>query len=154
MDADTGQELLDGLPAVCPYIYQLNTEVPGRFPRRWGIFYQSDWIHRWRKTKINYDFLSKFKYLACVRLSEIDSLEQMASLFKRSPYLVHFELADDAIHVTKNACKEHKLIYYNQPVFGSKNVDDLVNLLRFENNKLPPVFLESDESSSEEDSHH
>lgn len=97
-------------------------------------------MHTWKKTELNYEFLSRFKYLASVRLDEIDSLEQIANLFNRNPYTVHLRLADDAVHVTKNAGKEHKLIYHGYAVFTSESIDKLVHYLRLENRKLPPIY--------------
>ena len=141
VDADANQELLNGLPSVCPYIYHLETEVPGDFPKLCGKFYVApgDWTDVWKKTETNYEFLSKFEFLASVCLGEIDSLEHIACLLKRNQRIVDFRLAGNMIYVTQNASREHKLIFQSELVFSSRNVDELVRLLRFENSRLPSL---------------
>lgn len=140
------QELLDRLSIACPYVFQLNTKVSDKFPSKpHGNFYPGDWVHTWKRTEIDYGFLLKFKFLANVHLDEIDSLEQIASLFKQNPFIVHLRLADYEIHVFRNADREHKLIYHKMLAFSSKNVDELVHYLRFRNTSLPPVYIYGDD---------
>lgn len=126
---NTNQATLDGLPAVCPYIEQLNIKLPDELASEWITFYTGDWSQAWLKNKVNYEFLLDFKFLANVSLSEIASQKQIINLFKRNSHVLHLQMADNAVSVTRNAWLEYKLIYRGRLVFSSKNVDELVHFI-------------------------
>lgn len=131
IETEPDQELLDRLPVACPYVFQLNIEVPGEFLAKWETFYTGDWEDIWRKTGVDYGFLLKFKFLINVHLDEFNGLGQIANLFKQNPFIVQFRLAH-MIQVVRNADNEHKLLFYGGLVFSSKSVDELVYRLRFQ----------------------